>query len=119
MQLNEAGLDIIHRYTNPRNDGEYVEMLRHIKKAQSTVRRGIRPNINDNEYSALVSFVVGMGSDGFFRSHVRTLCNRRDWFGAAQEIRRTAKTPADAVRRREEAGLFLLSALVSNREEAS
>lgn len=118
-RINPLGMDIALRYANPQTDGERTELLRQIKKAENAVSRGLRVPVNENEYSALVSFTASVGAAAFHRSDVRVLCNRRDWFNAAREMVRTGKTAATLARRREEAGLLLLSALVCNRKEVS
>lgn len=79
--------------------------------AEKAVTRLVKVPLNDNQYSALVSFVFNLGSGNFAMSTLLKKINSGDIAGAAKEFKRWnragKKVLAGLVRRRDaEAALF-------------
>lgn len=140
MKCNEAGLDIIRRFEGLRlkayycpagiltigygSTGKHVKegmtiteeqaeaLLRSdVRSAESAVSRGVKVTLNENEFSALVSFVFNVGATQFWKSTMRALINRNDMTGAALQFARWNKAGGQVLaglteRRKAEAGLF-------------
>ena len=88
-------------------------LKRDIGSAERSVERLIRVQINDNEFSSLVSFVYNLGSGRLQSSTLRAKLNRDDREGAADEFpkwrRAGGKILKGLVLRREaERSLFLM-----------
>lgn len=140
MKCNEAGLNIIKEFeglklkayrcpagvltigygsTGPhvREGMEITEdqadmlLRRDLRTAESAVTRGVRVDLNENEFSALCSFVFNMGATAFWKSTMRALINRNDMIGAAGQFPRWNKAGGKVLnglirRRQAEAALF-------------
>ena len=88
-------------------------LKRDIGSAERSVERLIRVQINDNEFSSLVSFVYNLGSGRLQSSTLRAKLNRDEREGAADEFpkwrRAGGKILKGLVLRREaERSLFLM-----------
>ena len=59
---------------------------RDIKSAENSVTRLIKVEMNENEFSALCSFVYNLGSGRLQSSTLRAKMNRGDYEGAANEF---------------------------------
>ena len=59
---------------------------RDIKSAENSVTRLIKVEMNENEFSALCSFVYNLGSGRLQSSTLRAKMNRSDYEGAANEF---------------------------------
>ena len=86
---------------------------RDIKSAENSVTRLIKVEMNENEFSALCSFVYNLGSGRLQSSTLRAKMNRSDYEGAANEFpkwrRAGGKILRGLVLRREmERNLFLM-----------
>lgn len=92
---------------------EGEELLRRdIRSAERSINRLIKVELNENEFSALCSFVYNLGSGNLQSSTLRTKLNRGDYEGAANEFpkwrRAGGKILKGLVLRREmERNLFL------------
>ena len=92
---------------------EAEELLRRdIRSAEKAMKRLIKVELNENEFSALCSFVYNLGSGNLQSSTLRTKLNRGDYDGAANEFpkwrRAGGKILKGLVLRREmERSLFL------------
>ena len=95
-------------------EAEGEELLkRDISQAENSVKRLIKVKINENQLSALCSFVYNLGSGRLQSSTLRAKMNRGDYEGAANEFpkwrRAGGKILRGLVLRREmEQKLFLL-----------
>lgn len=68
------------------------ELLREdLAHAQDDVRRLVRAELNDNQYSALLSFVFNLGGENLRTSTLLAKLNRGDYEGAAGEFPRWNK----------------------------
>ena len=99
MNLNKHGREIIGKNRYPKLD---------IDRAQFLVWQ-VNPRLNDNQYSALVSFAVAIGEFRFMRSRVARLASDNQHFQAAQEILQWKKRIPKRLRhlRDKEASLYL------------
>ena len=71
----------------PIDEIEAEDLLRRdIKKAERSVERLIKVELNENEFSALCSFVYNLGSGNLQSSTLRAKLNREDRDGAADEF---------------------------------
>ncbi len=61
-------------------------LLREIRKSEKAVDRLIKVELNENEHSALQSFVYNLGSGRLQSSTLRRKINRGDFEGAADEF---------------------------------
>ena len=69
------------------DENEAEDLLRRdIKKAERSVERLIKVELNENEFSALCSFVYNLGSGNLQSSTLRAKLNRGDRDGAADEF---------------------------------
>lgn len=146
MKCNEAGLDIIKRYEGFRarpylcpagvwtigygHTGGVTEnspaiteadadelLLRDLRTAEYDVTRMVSVPLNENQFSALVSFVFNVGSDNFRTSTLRVMVNRKAWMKAADEFPKWRHAGGKALaglteRRKEERALFLKPVIV-------
>ena len=98
----------------PIDEAEAQELLlREVNNSEKAVGRLIKVQLNNNEFSSLVSFVYNLGSGRLQSSTLRTKLNRGDREGAADEFpkwrRAGGKILKGLVLRREaEQKLFLL-----------
>lgn len=140
MKCNEAGLSIIKRFEGLRlkaykcpagiwtigygSTGKHVhegmviteeqadKLLRSdVRTAESAVTRGVNVDLNENEFSALTSFVFNIGGNAFWRSNMRALINRNDMKSASLEFARWNRSKGTVLaglieRRKAEAALF-------------
>ena len=93
-------------------DEAYKLLKRDIGSAERSVSRLIKVDLNDNEFSSLVSFVYNLGSGNLQNSTLRSKLNRDDREGASNEFpkwrRAGGKILKGLVLRREaERNLFL------------
>tara|TARA_R110002124_G_scaffold229569_1_gene394755 strand:+ start:172 stop:615 length:444 start_codon:yes stop_codon:yes gene_type:complete len=74
--------------SHPRiNEAEAEELLlREIRNSEKAVNRLIKIELNENEHSALQSFVYNLGSGRLQSSTLRRKINRGDFEGAADEF---------------------------------
>ena len=94
-------------------DEAYKLLKRDIGSAERSVSRLIKVDLNDNEFSSLVSFVYNLGSGNLQNSTLRSKLNRDDREGASNEFpkwrRAGGKILKGLVLRREaERNLFLM-----------
>jgi len=91
-----------------------------LKSAECVIHSLVKGALNDNQFSALVSFVFNLGAQNFRKSTLLRMLNAGDVGGAAQQFERWNKATvngvstvvAGLVRRREaERALFLKPAL--------
>lgn len=87
-------------------------LVEDVRSAEDDVRNLVRVDLNDNQFSALVSFVFNIGGDQFRKSTLLKNLNAGDYDLAADEFLRwvydNKKTPAGLeVRRQMERALFL------------
>ena len=93
-------------------DEAEILLLREIRNSEKAVDRLIQVDLNENEFSALCSFVYNLGSGNLQSSTLRAKLNRTDYEGAANEFpkwrRAGGRILAGLVRRRAaEKALFL------------
>lgn len=79
---------------------------------ENIVSKSVEVDINENQFSALVSFVFNVGEGAFKTSTLLKLLNNSDYKGAAQQFLRWNKSkgkvlPGLTRRRKEEVELFL------------
>lgn len=91
MQLNKHGREIIGKNRHPKWD---------LDEAQKYIRR-LNPTLNDNQFSALVSFAVAVGEFRFMRSRVARFASENKHFLAAQEILTWGRRGTKGLRKRE------------------
>ena len=87
-------------------------LQRDVKSAENSVKRLITAELNENELSALCSFVYNLGSGRLQSSTLRAKLNRGDYEGAALELHKWRRAGGKILRglvlRREmEVKLFL------------
>ena len=63
-----------------------ILLLREIRNSEKAVDRLIKVELNENEHSALQSFVYNLGSGRLQSSTLRRKINRGDFEGAADEL---------------------------------
>jgi lysozyme len=144
MQINQVGIDLIKRFESLRLDAyqdvagiwtigyghtktaksgmkitekEAEDLLRDdLKDAEKGVQAPIKVDINDNEYSALVSLVFNIGRGAFAKSTALKELNKNDRIAAADAFELWTKStvggkkivfPGLVARRAAEKGLFL------------
>ena len=61
-------------------------LKRDVQSAESSVKNLIKVKLNENEFSALCSFVYNLGSGNLQSSTLRAKLNRGDYEGAANEF---------------------------------
>lgn len=94
-------------------EAEGEELLkRDIKSAENSIKRLIKVTLNENEFSALCSFVYNLGSGNLQSSTLRSKLNREDYQGAADEFPKWRKAGGKVLkglvlRREMERSLFL------------
>lgn len=91
MNLNQHGREIIGKNRNPKLD---------IDRAQYLVWH-VNPYLNDNQFSALVSFAVGIGEFRFMRSRVARFAADGKHFQVAKEILSWGRRGTKGLRKRE------------------
>ena len=67
-------------------DEAEILLLREIRNSEKAVDRLIQVDLNENEFSALCSFVYNLGSGNLQSSTLRAKLNRTDYEGAANEF---------------------------------
>ena len=68
-------------------EAEGEELLkRDISSAEKAIKRLVKVELNENEFSALCSFVYNLGSGNLQSSTLRAKLNRGDYEGAANEF---------------------------------
>ena len=80
--------------------------------AEQAIKKVVEVVLNDNQFSALVSFVFNVGADNFRRSTLLRMLNAGDFSGAADQLLRWNKAagkvlPGLTRRRAAERSLFL------------
>ncbi len=107
-------------------EGEAEDLLRRdLRTTEQEVTRQISVPVNDNQFSALVSFVFNVGAANFRTSTLRARVNAKQFFDAAGEFGRWvyATDPVTGKkvqlggltkRREEEKGLFLRPAVAAD-----
>ena len=100
--------------SHPRiNEAEAKELLlREIRNSEKAVDRLIKVKLNENEFSALCSFVYNLGSGNLQSSTLRAKLNRDDYEGAANEFPKWRRAGGKVLkglvlRRKMEQDLFL------------
>jgi GH24 family phage-related lysozyme (muramidase) len=100
--------------SHPRiNETEAKELLlREIRNSEKAVDRLIKVKLNENEFSALCSFVYNLGSGNLQSSTLRAKLNRDDYEGAANEFPKWRRAGGKVLkglvlRRKMEQDLFL------------
>lgn len=89
------------------------ELLRKdLAEFEGYVYKAVQVSINDNQFSALVSFTFNLGAGSLFESTLLKLLNQRDFHGAADQFPRWNKAggqelPGLTRRRNAERALFL------------
>lgn len=78
-----------------------------LHKAESTVNSTVKVPLTQNQFDALVSFVVNIGDGGFRKSQVLKKLNERDYNGAARALMNWVKPPEITGRRKSEQKQFL------------
>ena len=121
MKLNRNGLKIIDRFGNKK-------CLLPPDKAAKIVEYFVKVKLNDNQFSALVSFVCDRGSTAFRRSSILRLVNQSEddknkLFQVAKhlqsrqwDVHRGRKLKNLSERRKAEAELFLTPVIVVNQQ---
>tara|TARA_R110002012_G_scaffold208235_1_gene378312 strand:- start:29 stop:472 length:444 start_codon:yes stop_codon:yes gene_type:complete len=87
-------------------------LLREIRNSEKAVDRLIKVELNENEFSALCSFVYNLGSGNLQSSTLRAKLNRTDYEGAANEFPKWRRAGGKVLkglvlRRKMEQDLFL------------
>ena len=100
--------------SHPRiNEAEAEKLLlREIRNSEKAVDRLIKVKLNENEFSALCSFVYNLGSGNLQSSTLRAKLNRDDYEGAANEFPKWRRAGGKVLkglvlRRKMEQDLFL------------
>ena len=140
MKINDEGLELVKHYEGFRNKaylcpvgvwsigygttrgvepGDSVTrqeaedmLMADIRRFEREVKTLIRVPINENQFSALVSFAYNLGADNLRKSTLRAFVNRGDYSGAATEFLRWVhaggkEMPGLLARRKAERALFL------------
>lgn len=86
-------------------------LLKDLLKYEQIVKNLIKVELNDNQYSALVSFVYNLGGGNFEKSTLLKKINNKDFDGAVKEFAKWNKAGGKVLkgltrRRAEEASLF-------------
>ena len=68
-----------------KEEGEEL-LKKDVQSAESSVKNLIKVKLNENEFSALCSFVYNLGSGNLQSSTLRAKLNRGDYEGAANEF---------------------------------
>lgn len=94
-----------------KEEGEKL-LQRDVKAAENAIKRLIKVEINENELSALCSFVYNLGSGNLQSSTLRSKLNRGDYEGASREFPKWRKAAGKVlkglvIRREMEQILFL------------
>jgi|TARA_R110002167_G_scaffold55830_9_gene158573 lysozyme len=87
-------------------------LLREIRNSERAIDRLIQIELNENEFSALCSFVYNLGSGNLQSSTLRAKLNRSDYEGAANEFPKWRRAGGKVLkglvlRRKMEKNLFL------------
>jgi GH24 family phage-related lysozyme (muramidase) len=87
-------------------------LRRDLRRFEATVADLVSVSLNDDQFSALVSFTYNVGEGAFEDSTLRRLLNQRDYQGAADQFLRWnlgdgVELPGLTRRRRAERALFL------------
>lgn len=112
VQLTDAPITVQHA----------EDLLRHhLAKFEEAVSSAITSQINENQFSALVSFAYNVGQGAFKTSTLVKLINKGDKQGAADQFLRWTKAggkelPGLVKRRKAERDLFLLPVIPSESE---
>ncbi len=94
-------------------EAQAEELLRKdLAEFEAAVSEGVQVSINDNQFSALVSFTFNLGADSLFESTLLKLLNQGDFQGAADQFTRWNKAGGQELegltrRRKAERALFL------------
>jgi GH24 family phage-related lysozyme (muramidase) len=94
-------------------EAQAEELLRKdLAEFESAVSEAVQVSINDNQFSALVSFTFNLGAGSLFESTLLKLLNQGDFQGAADQFPRWNKAggqelPGLTRRRKAERALFL------------
>lgn len=141
MKINEAGINLIKSFESLRLNSYlcpakvwtigYGHTGKNIKKGmtiteeqandylkndlvyfENIVSKSVEVDLNENQFSALVSFVFNIGEGSFLASTLLKLLNNGDYKGAAEQFLRWNKSngkvlPGLTRRRKEEVELFL------------
>lgn len=141
MQINQTGLDLIKRFEGFRSivyydlankatigyghlikKGEkFTSITKHeaecllksdVEIAEAAVNRLVKTNLNDNQFSALVSFVFNLGADAFSSSTLLKKLNQNQHSDVPEQIlrwHRVGSRPYKGLikRRAAEAELFI------------
>ena len=117
MRLPEVEVPIVH--TEGVYEGMTIteaaaeELLRKdLAEFEAAVSEAVQVSLNDNQFSALVSFSFNLGADSLFESTLLKLVNQGDFQGAADQFLRWNKAggqelPGLTRRRQAERALFL------------
>ena len=86
-------------------------LLKDLLKYEQIVKNLVKVELNDNQYSALVSFVYNLGGGNFEKSTLLKKVNNKDFDGAVKEFAKWNKAGGKVLkgltrRRAEEASLF-------------
>ena len=101
----------LHHPANTQDEAEEL-LLREIRNSEKAVDRLIKVELNENEFSALCSFVYNLGSGNLQSSTLRAKLNRTDYEGAANEFPKWRRAGGKVLkglvlRRKMEQDLFL------------
>ena len=105
-----------NRITPDQADIDEVEgealVRQEVRHAERSIRQLVKASLNENQFSALCSFIYNVGSGNFQSSTMRMKLNRLDYEGAADEYPKWRKSsgrvlPGLVRRRVAERGLFM------------
>lgn len=87
-------------------------LINDLKVVERTLNNNVLVDLSQNQFDALCSLVFNIGSRAFIQSHMLSLLNKKDFYGAADEFLLWSKagTKKDYLlyRRQKERKLFLL-----------
>ena len=141
MHINQAGLDLIKQFEGFRavtyydvggkptigyghliKDGECFTKLTHeqaeqllrqdVAEAEAAVKRHVKVKLNENQFSALVSWVFNLGEGNFASSTLLKVLNKQQYINVPEQIlrwHRVGRQPIKGLirRRAAEAMLFI------------
>tara|TARA_R100000808_G_scaffold24819_1_gene58549 strand:+ start:859 stop:1350 length:492 start_codon:yes stop_codon:yes gene_type:complete len=72
-------------------EGEAL-LRQEVQNSEGAIRRIVKAPLNENQFSALCSFIYNVGSGNFYRSTMRQKISRLDYEGAADEFPKWKKS---------------------------